>query len=112
MTPGRPTLGSTPEDFRVGIFCAKCLRRHGATTLLAVLSLSVAPGARWRWSRVARSRGARTATAFKRSTDNDFATGGAELECQRCGAHPRVNLDRLATDADATRRAGASAISV
>lgn len=105
--------------FRVGVFCAACLRKHGATTPLAILEHSSYPdGAQsWRWTRVGRSgRAHRGLIQFARPSDGSSSqvprTGGVELMCQRCGARPRLSFARLTADADAARISGVSAVNV
>lgn len=101
----QPRTGSQADgSYVVGVYCATCMRRFGATTLLAVLG-------GYSWARVTRTKH-KNLKKFKRRADAKDPTGGAELYCQRCGARPRVNLDRLDADADAVRRAGGSAISI
>lgn len=93
-------------QYRVGVYCRRCMRAHGVDTLLAILTTSAVthnPGEAWGWGRVTRSRrkdGTSPRIVFKQAEDPDMTTGEVPIECQRCGFRSRVRLDRLARKAD------------
>lgn len=106
--------GGVGGDYRVGVYCATCMRRYGIRTLLAVMSHpDYYPDGSWAWARAARPKQSKEWSLFTLPTDPKYATGGAQLgACRRCRAQPRVNLDRLAREADAAMAAGVSGVNV
>lgn len=111
-----PIEGDEMADYRIAVDCAACLRKHAATTTLAILEHAPFGDQHWRWIRVGRAGNHDGRIAFALPTDPGSSSlprrGGAEFRCQRCGARPRISFARLRAEAEAVRIAGASVLNL